>query len=51
MNNKLISHISLFVAQIIYALNYSIAKELMPAAIGPLALVLLRIIGACSLFW
>lgn len=51
MSNALKAHISLFAAQVIYALNYSIAKDLMPVHIGPLALVLLRISGACALFW
>lgn len=44
-------HLALFGAQLIYALNYSIAKGLMPNAIGPLALVFYRIIGACAFFW
>ncbi|MBS1650388.1 MAG: DMT family transporter [Bacteroidetes bacterium] len=44
-------HTALFVAQIIYALNYSIAKDLMPNYLSPFALVFLRIIGACALFW
>lgn len=44
-------HIALFAAQIVYALNFSIAKDLMPAYISPLALVFLRITGACLLFW
>jgi drug/metabolite transporter (DMT)-like permease len=51
MTNALKAHISLFAAQVIYALNYSIAKDLMPDHIGPLALVLLRIGGAGLLFW
>jgi drug/metabolite transporter (DMT)-like permease len=56
MNDNLKAHISLFSAQVIYALNYSIAKDLMPhdgwaGYIGPGALVLLRIAGACLLFW
>jgi len=41
----------LFVAQIIYALNYSIAKGLMPEFIHPLAMVFARVIGAAGLFW
>lgn len=45
------AHISLFIAQVIYALNYSVAKDLMPNAIKPLGLVMLRIIGALILFW
>jgi drug/metabolite transporter (DMT)-like permease len=51
MSNTLKAHISLFAAQVIYALNYSIAKDLMPGFIGPFALVLLRIAGAGLLFW
>jgi len=51
VTNALKAHISLFAAQVIYALNYSIAKDLMPTHIGPLALVLLRISGAGALFW
>jgi drug/metabolite transporter (DMT)-like permease len=45
------AHISLFLAQVIYALNYSIAKDLMPNYISPLGLVTLRISGALLLFW
>jgi drug/metabolite transporter (DMT)-like permease len=45
------AHIALFVAQVIYALNYSIAKDLMPDHLNPFTIVLLRITGACILFW
>ena len=45
------AHISLFLAQVIYALNYSIAKDVMPVYIKPFALVMLRILGAFVLFW
>ena len=51
MNPTLKAHLSLFIAQVIYAMNYSIAKDLMPDAIKPLGLVMLRIIGALLLFW
>ncbi|MBA2613675.1 MAG: DMT family transporter [Bacteroidetes bacterium] len=51
MTTALKGHIALFAAQIVYALNYSIAKGLMPNFIGPLALVFLRIVGAGLLFW
>jgi drug/metabolite transporter (DMT)-like permease len=51
MNASLKAHISLFIAQVIYALNYSIAKGVMPLYISPFGLVMLRIIGACLLFW
>jgi drug/metabolite transporter (DMT)-like permease len=32
-------------------MNYSIAKDLMPDYMQPFALVFLRIVGACTLFW
>ena len=51
MNSTLKAHVYLFAAQVIYALNYSIAKDLMPVYIAPFALVLLRVSGACLLFW
>jgi drug/metabolite transporter (DMT)-like permease len=51
VSDSLKAHISLFSAQVIYALNYSIAKDLMPTHIGPLALVFIRILGAGILFW
>lgn len=51
MNSSLKAHISLFIAQVIYALNYSIAKDLMPTYIKPLGLVMMRISGALILFW
>jgi len=51
MKSTVKAHIALFIAQVIYALNYSVAKDLMPKAIKPLGLVMLRIIGAMILFW
>ena len=51
LSNALKGHISLLVAQVIYALNYSIAKGLMPVYMSPLAIVFSRILGAGLLFW
>jgi len=51
LTNAVRGHIALFLAQIIYALNYSIAKDLMPGFMGPLALVFIRVVGAAALFW
>jgi drug/metabolite transporter (DMT)-like permease len=45
------AHLSLLAANIIYGLNYSIAKAVMPDAIKPFALVSLRSVGAAALFW
>jgi drug/metabolite transporter (DMT)-like permease len=45
------AHISLLAANIIYGLNYSIAKAIMPDSIKPFALVSLRTFTAAGLFW
>ena len=45
------AHIALLGANIIYGLNFSIAKSIMPVAIKPFALVSLRSISAAALFW
>lgn len=51
MTKALQGHIALFAAQLIYALNYSIAKGLMPNFIGPMSIVFFRVLGAGVLFW
>ncbi len=50
MTANLRAHIFLFAAQVIYALNYVIAKDLMKK-INPFGLVCMRILGAGLLFW
>jgi len=40
----------LFVANLIYAINYTFAKEIMPNFIQPSGFILLRVIGAVTLF-
>lgn len=51
MNSAGKAHLSLFMAQLIYAINFSVAKDLMPTYTGPSGLVLMRVGGACVLFW
>ncbi len=51
MNKTLQAHLSLVIVNIIYAANFSIAKEVMPAHVQPFAFVLLRVSGALILFW
>ena len=50
MNKTFLAHISLFVANLIYALNYTIAKDVMPKYIEPSGFILLRVVGAVVLF-
>jgi len=45
------AHLSLLGANIIFGLNYSIAKSVMPDHIKPLALVSLRSVITAGLFW
>ena len=45
------AHLSLIAANIIYGVNFSIAKSLMPDHIKPLALVSFRSIMTTGLFW
>jgi drug/metabolite transporter (DMT)-like permease len=45
------AHIALFFVALIYGLNYSIAKEVMPQYLGPQAFIFMRVIGAGILFW
>jgi drug/metabolite transporter (DMT)-like permease len=51
MNRQLIAHLALVGAQLIYGANYTIAKEVMPDYIQPFGFILLRCLGAVSLFW
>jgi len=50
-NNTLKAHLALLGANVIYGVNYLIAKGIMPDKIGASAFVLIRIIGAGILFW
>jgi drug/metabolite transporter (DMT)-like permease len=45
------AHLSLLTANLIYGLNFSIAKAVMPDSIKPFALVSLRSILGTALFW
>jgi drug/metabolite transporter (DMT)-like permease len=45
------AHIALIVANLIYGLNFSIAKSVMPGFIKPLALVSIRSVVTAVLFW
>jgi drug/metabolite transporter (DMT)-like permease len=51
MDRQLKAHLSLFVANLIYGANYTIAKEVMPDYIMPFGFILLRVIGATLIFW
>jgi drug/metabolite transporter (DMT)-like permease len=51
LNRIFLSHTALFIVNLIYALNYSIAKDVMPDYIEPSGFILLRVIGGSLLFF
>ena len=51
MSKRLLAHITLFTANLIYGINYTIAKDVMPDFIEPLGFIFLRVSGAVLLFW
>ena len=50
MNKNTLAHISLIFANLIYAVNFTFAKDVMPDFIMPSGFILLRVIGAFFLF-
>tara|TARA_X000000368_G_scaffold404898_1_gene381456 strand:- start:36 stop:941 length:906 start_codon:yes stop_codon:yes gene_type:complete len=50
LNKNVLAHISLIFANLIYAINFTFAKDVMPNFIMPSGFILLRVIGALFLF-
>ena len=51
MNRFWLAHLALFGANLIYGLNYTLAKEVMPEYILPYGFIFCRVTGALGLFW
>ncbi|MBU3011616.1 DMT family transporter [Polaribacter vadi] len=51
MNKRILALIAVSIATLIYGVNYTIAKEVMPVYIKPFAFILLRVAGGTLLFW
>ncbi|MDQ3100661.1 MAG: DMT family transporter [Bacteroidota bacterium] len=51
MPRRTLAHIALFLVNLIYGINFVVAKGLMPVVIQPSAFILMRVSGACILFW
>jgi drug/metabolite transporter (DMT)-like permease len=51
MLKSLLAHIALFMANAIYAINYILAKDVMPDYLGPKAFILVRVLGASIVFF
>ncbi len=51
MNPRTRAHFLLFTVNIMYAVNYIVAKGLMPNVLQPNGFILWRVLGASTLFW
>ena len=51
MSKRSLGFLAAFGATLIYGLNHTVAKNVMPVYIGPYAFILVRVIGASILFW
>lgn len=51
MSNRVLAVIALFFAALIYGINYTIAKDVMPYYINPFGFILIRVAGAVLVFW
>jgi len=51
MSKNLLSHLALFAVNLLYGINYVVAKGLMPNTIKPNGFILMRVSGAVILFW
>lgn len=51
MDKRLLALIAVSIATLIYGVNYTVAKDVMPLHIKPFAFILLRVAGGTLLFW
>jgi len=52
MSKSLIrAHLAIFMANVFYGINYTIAKEIMPVYIQSYGLTVVRVLGAAIMFW
>ena len=45
------AHLALFIVNLVYGINYSVAKDVMPEYIQPFGFILIRVVSATVLFW
>jgi drug/metabolite transporter (DMT)-like permease len=51
MKQRTLALIAVSIATLIYGVNYTIAKEVMPVYVKPFGFILIRVIGATTIFW
>jgi len=50
LSKRLLAHLSLLLANILYGINYVIAKGIMPDYLSPRAIIFIRVVGALIVF-
>lgn len=50
-NQRTLALIAVSIATLIYGLNFTIAKEVMPTYVKPFGFILIRVLGATVIFW
>lgn len=51
MNKRILALLAAFGASVIYGINHTVAKDVMPTHIQPFGFIMLRVSGAAVLFW
>jgi drug/metabolite transporter (DMT)-like permease len=51
LSKKVLAHLALLIANLIYGGSFFIAKTVMPEYLSPNVFILLRVVGATLLFW
>ena len=51
MKTRTLAIIAVFIGTFIYGINYTIAKAVMPLYVKPFGFILIRVLGATSIFW
>ncbi|QLE01352.1 DMT family transporter [Galbibacter sp. BG1] len=51
MDKRILALVAAFGASLIYGINHTVAKDVMPNYIEPFGFILLRVTGAAALFW
>ena len=49
--NNLLAHLAVFAANLIYGINFTVAKDVMPEFLTPNGFILVRVLGALIMFW
>ena len=51
LTSLFLPHFALFIVNVIYSINYTVGKEVIPYHIKPFGMIVLRVVGAVILYW